>query len=111
VQRPPAQPWSLLREVVARFCGPFDGTRVRLSDGRGELLLTDDGVLEVREAVEGGRVSQFDVAHRTATGDSGELSEAVRGHLFSYGLRFAYAGGYRRTPLHPAALLASGLED
>jgi acetyltransferase-like isoleucine patch superfamily enzyme len=111
VQRPPAEPWSLLREVVAQFCGPFDGERVRLPDRRGELLLTDDGVLEVRDAVGGGRVSRFDVAHRTATGDSGELSEAVRGHLFSHGLRFAYAGGYRRASLHPAALLAAGLED
>lgn len=85
--------------------------RVRLPDEQAELLLIEGHLLRLSVAgPSGGAVCEFDLDTRTLRGDNCALSESLRGHLFSYGLRFAYLG-YRRSLLHPADLLASGLED
>lgn len=122
VQQRPANALSLIVEMLDAFVAKRNpqpvGTgdqggrwRVRLPDEQAELLLTDAHLLQLSVAGPStGAVCQFDLDARTLRGDSSALSEALRGHLFSYGLRFAYLG-YRRAPLRPADLLASGVED
>jgi acetyltransferase-like isoleucine patch superfamily enzyme len=66
--------------------------------------------LSVHEADDERPACVFDLDQRTLTGRRTDTSEALRQHLFAYGLRFRYVG-YRRDPLDPGALVAAGIEE
>lgn len=117
VQQPPADPGPLVREIVTAFAtahdavalDPDDGVaRWRLAGGTGGLGLRADGLLTVDD---GTHAATFDVLGRTVGGCSTPVSERVRGHFFSHGVRFRYVDGYRRAPLRASALRDAGLED
>ncbi|GKQ36645.1 hypothetical protein [Streptomyces sp. A012304] len=122
IQERPASPAPLRTAALAAFArrrwpaaevDTDDATCFRLRGTRPavELLLEAGEVLHVRVAGPAGEhVCRFDFAKRVLSGEASEDSEALRGHLFSYGIRFRYEG-YRRAPLRYEALVASGLED
>lgn len=118
IQQPPDDPEPLVRKLATAFAtahgavavDPEDGdiARWRLPSGTGGLALHEGCQFTIDD---GANVATFDILRRTAGGRSGELSERVRGHFFSYGVRFRYVDGYRRAPLRASALLDAGLED
>ncbi|MFD7709621.1 DapH/DapD/GlmU-related protein [Streptomyces sp. NPDC059785] len=85
--------------------------RLRAPNAVCDLDLNEDQVLSlVSRQPETVRTCWFDFEKRVLSGERSDLSEALRNHLFSYGIRFRYAG-YRRSLLSYEGLTASGLED
>ncbi|GAA1973033.1 DapH/DapD/GlmU-related protein [Kitasatospora viridis] len=117
----PESPLPVLLEALGSFTARQWPTAAWRTGPRGEravdgpdgahLRLTPDHLLHLAApASRGGAECVFDLGRRVLTGTGSELSEALRNHLFSIGLRFRYEG-YQRAPLSLRRLRESGIEE
>ncbi|MEU8926706.1 DapH/DapD/GlmU-related protein [Kitasatospora sp. NPDC048545] len=121
IQEPPPSPLPVLLDSLDAYVTrrwpevgwktDHLGQRTAHGPGGAKLILASDRVLTVAAPFAGGiRQCSFDISRMVLSGTSSDLSESVRNHLFSIGLRFRY-DGYRRARIDARALQASGMEE